>query len=357
MKKRIILATICMTLALLIAIPALADTASTTTPTALDEHLVVHWDFEGATPEEQLADKAPKGECDEDLVFQADKGENKSTVTDGVLHLDPSNGSAVERRRRNNIEPPVLCTDIESITEGMTVYLKMQVGGTTTAQFSDILDIGNLMRLYVTGTSPTLKVRFTTDAYNSNAHEVEINSILKDQYFYVAISTSYNADTQKLETVSYISFDGEVYLGVEQDFDNVVNYYGGAALNWKGFRFGVPCHFGDRTVIGTTFDFDDIRIYNKVLTEAEIVSLSSTGTTEDTTTEEVTTEPETETEAPETNAPVTNAPETNAPETNATTTETPAKSEDGCGAAIGGVALISLAPIAAIFALSKKKKK
>ncbi len=271
MLKRILSLMLCIVTCVTLLIPF----GATAQDASLNDHLVIHYDFEG-TGDEALQDKAIAGVCDEDLVFQSDKGTNNSTITDGVLHLDSANGSAVERRRRDNIEPPVLCTDIENLTDGMTVYLKMKISGTTTGAISDIMDIGNVMRLYVTGTTPALKVRFTSDAYNADTHEITIGSITKDEYFYVAITTSYNSATQQLTAKTYLSKDGLTYgTPVQKTFENVAGFYAAAATNWKGIRFGLPCHFGDRTVIGTEFDFDDVRIYNKVLSADEIISINA----------------------------------------------------------------------------------
>ncbi len=270
MKKRVLSVMLCILMCMAILPPfgAIADTQQS----SLDDSLIIHYDFEGSTAKEQLSDKALAGNCLDDLLYQSDKGENDSSVTYGVAHLASTNGSAIERRRQNS----GFSTDVETLTDGMTVYLKMKISGTTTGGISDIMDIGNVMRLYVTGTTPALKVRFTSDAYNAVTHEITIGSITKDEYFYVAITTSYNSAAQQLTAKTYLSEDGLTYgTSVQKTFEKVANFYAAAAADWKGIRFGLPCHFGDRTVIGTEFDFDDVRVYNRALGATELAEINT----------------------------------------------------------------------------------
>ena len=49
---------------------------------ALDDCMIVHYDFEGETPEEQLKDKATAGSVSDDLVTA-----KNATVSDGVATL------------------------------------------------------------------------------------------------------------------------------------------------------------------------------------------------------------------------------------------------------------------------------
>ena len=159
---------------------------------------------------------------------------------------------------------------------------------------------------------------------------------------------------------------------------NTIKYYANGALADSAvYSESLPIQIkgisvGNHYEIGKYPGFegylDDMRIYNRVLSETEILALAKMGNdtvtpnaesiADVTTAAPETKAPETtatETKAPETKAPETKAPETKAPETKAPETSAAAPEKKGCGSSAAAFAVIAAVIPAAVCVCRRKK--
>ena len=364
MKKTILfLLTLCLLLGA--AIPAFADAPAAD---SLDSHLILHYDFEGETLNEQLSDKAPAGKSNDKVtIYNTVEGYADLTVADGIAHI------------QSHPNPDTTQTNIPYISNGFVTSLsgetetaggadivnnqtgeftfwanfRVKGDGLTKGGFRDFFRLSettssHLFRIYTGNCNTENKTKeyfFVSGALS--AKKIATLPYESDAFVHLAVTMAYNEKTSKWDYKGYLSMDeGQSFLLVMEDSaDNAKDFYAKAT----------QLSFGNRNVKGfTEYDFDDFRVYDKALTADELASVNRR--------EEPTTE-EPSTEAPTTEAPTGKAPTTPAAsedhESKPGDSETaPAGSNDkGCASAIGAGVLCPLLLALGVCGIARKKKR
>lgn len=325
---------------------------------SLDDSLIVYYDFEGDTLEEQLSDKATAGVSKENLtlgVTKNESGEDLSYVKDGVAHIASTGNNYLlcEFDSETGVGKDIY----ENQTE-MTVFVTFEVTGSWTV-FVDFLDLNNIVRCFgkgiTDGVSSNLEIRPAQNAYSNGANAM----VVKNGQVFVgldtvtfAVTTQYDAVAKTVTVSPYVSFNDEqkFIATTPKVISDVETYYSDSAWLCLGKVFGYKYY--DR---GATFDYEEVRIYNKALNEAELVSLlpedsgsDNSGSTSDTSDSSSNT-----TAAPkpaETTAPVTDSASTGA--------DSAASDEKkgGCGASMMlGTSMMMVLAVGATLVRKKKK--
>ena len=350
-------------------VSALADTDEPASD--INENLVVHYDFNGETPEEQLADKAPAGKSKENLTLYStddpSTGLPLSYIKDGVAHIDHAllNYLSVKFDAENNIGTDVL--DCAGDGE-MTVFTAVSVHGAPQA-WATFLDFNNVSRMIIKGSKDnkaifsTLCIRGTT-TMNNNAN-VDFPMKNADIYHdtdtvYIAVTYQYDQTTKKLVGAVRLSFDyGKTYTETNALFENVEEFISQSGHICFGKTFAGNQY--KKVDHGSSYDFYDFRVYNKALTADEVKTIRTGHEPKE---EETSTAPVTEPETPTAGQPTAEAPTapenptTNAPsggESSTTGTSAPEKNS-GCASAVslGGLSVILTVMLGA--GIIKKKK-
>ena len=247
---------------------------------SLDDSLIVYYDFEGDTLEEQLSDKATAGVSKENLtlgVTKNESGEDLSYVKDGVAHIASTGNNYLlcEFDSETGVGKDIY----ENQTE-MTVFVTFEVTGSWTV-FVDFLDLNNIVRCFgkgiTDGVSSNLEIRPAQNAYSNGANAM----VVKNGQVFVgldtvtfAVTTQYDAVAKTVTVSPYVSFNDEqkFIATTPKVISDVETYYSDSAWLCLGKVFGYKYY--DR---GANFDYEEVRIYNKVLTENELVSLLPEG--------------------------------------------------------------------------------
>ena len=372
MKKTWIAILSCLLLAgMLLPIGIGAEEASA--PTGIDQNLVIHYDFEGTTPAEQLADKAPAGVSKENLSFYSTKDETTqeslSYIKDGVAHIDHSakNYMQVLFNTENNVGTDALNL---ATTREMTLFTAVKVSGSPQA-WATFVDYDKVSRLLIQGAKgnnaafSTLLIRGTTTSFYNDNVEFKLKNadILHDiDTVYIAVTYDYNAATQKLVSSAYLSFDfGKTYTEGHAIFEEVEEFFTQSKYICFGKTRAANQYIAAEKDAGSSFDFYDFRLYDKALTFDEIKSIQTghepvempddpnegDDLTDEIGGDEITDPVEEES---------TTAPVTTAPTTTAIANDSDQKS--GCGSMIsaGAASMIGWISIAGLYVTKRKKK-
>ncbi len=335
----------------------------------IDKNLVVHYDFNGDTLEEQLSDKAPAGVSKEDLTLISTNDEATGTplsyVSDGIAHIDHSinNYMQVMFNADNNVGTDVL----DCAQDGeMTVFIALSVSGSPQA-WATALDFNNVVRLIMMG-SPgntaifsTMCIRGTT-TMNTGA-QVDFSMKNADIYHdidtvYIAVTYQYDKDAKKLFGAVYLSFDyGETYTETLALFENVEEFIPQSAhICFGKTRAGNQFK---RTDHGSSYDFYDFRVYNKALSLDEVRTINTGHTTAEEPDTDDTDEIDTSadsTAGDESTAESTGKSEKTTTDTVAMPGETKPSESQGCGSfAMGEAIVISMVALTGVCFKRKKK--
>lgn len=361
MKKALIALMIFAMLAVsCLAVPVMANEEPAAT---VDDALIVHYDFEGDTLEEQLSDKASGGESKENLTLyttQSEGGEDLTYIKDGVVHISNEKGNYLSCifDATSGVGKDIYENDSE-----MTIFVSFMAGGAPTA-FMDLFDINNVARTYVGAASENkltanLGLRVTSTAYDSGSHNVP----LTDSMLYLgadevcfAVTLKYDSEAKTLDITARISYDGgKNYTSATKSFSDIEGYFS----NSPHLSLGKQVRYANVDRKGI-FDIDEIRVYNKVLSLDEIKAITPVEETPGGTTGE---NPGGTTDEPiggTTDSTVTTAPadnsETNAPAQSGTA-PAPAEEEKGCASAVGFGGTVTFALVAGACLLRKKKNR
>ena len=377
MKSRKLLAILMAAVVLLSSFAIMGVSAETAT-SSIDDHLVVHYDFEGLTKEEAMKDKAPAGTAKDDLFVLDHQGVGGAS---SYISFDLDNGT-VKRTRVWTQLAAAVSDDILALNNKATVFIRFKLP-TLDANYP-MLDLYNK-------TDKAPQTRFNTIGTGMETKFVGGCRTSTNGYLQYQVACDAMRTTEEFVNFA-VTFDmkkndlgGGAYSG------KILYYASVGELNedtdWYAIGDKAPTNNADSlvaaadelafTILGyadgsagkTDMIFDDIRIYDTVLTEDEIATIrlgsanegGSTETepseTEPTETEPTETEP-TESEPQATEPQATEAPNTDATENNGTTGTDEA--EGGCGSAIGGgIGLVLVGGICAcgITAIRSKRKK
>lgn len=357
---------IALCICMLITASVLSLKAENNADETINDHLVSYWDFSGDTQAEMLRDKAPKGTSADNLTL-----EGNVTIDDGVACIP----TATE-----NVLKTAMSDDLKCV-ENMTIYLKVKYSGHNTS-FADMIQLTGLYRIYnkvynTDYSDATLEARLIGTG-GATTNVVLTSSVTKpeNEWFYVAVTTSVDFDEKSGEFCFYVSGDGINYTCdsiVRQNNisdTNIENVKKALSSTTATFLLGKGGGQPDR---GVDFWLDDVRIYDKVLTENEIMMIqpntlelrdisditteSSSTVTEQPSTGTETDKPSTQVTEQLTERPSTVSTEESVQVSQVGSSDTTANTEKGgCSSSVySGVALICTS--AACLAFIKKKKK
>lgn len=266
-----------MTLICLIALALIAGllpvSAAEQPAASLDENLIIHYDFEGDDIETQLSDKAPAGSSKDDIT--AYKAEDVS-IADGVAHLKGVDGLVAEFDKAD-ANGNAANTDLPSNDSGeFTFYysFKLYGDGLTMGGFRDFFRVSetgssHLLRFYSGNCNTANKTK--DYFFTSGALAAQVVATLPYEggdWVHFAITMQYDETAKEWDYMCYLSIDGgHTYLTVMEAScaDNAEDYMSTATM----------ISLGNRNVKGATeFDIDDVRVYNKVLTDDDLVAIN-----------------------------------------------------------------------------------
>lgn len=251
----------------------------------ISDHLVAHWDFVGNDLDTQLSDKAPAGKSSDKLIVAGNV-----TIQNGVATVPSTAGSYLYALNQD---------DLNSFTE-FTAFVKLKASGTPTG-FADFIskDGAYLFRGFINNNNCTeteygldcrLKGQFGLSWVFANG-----GLFPKTGDLYIALTAALDTTKGKVTLVSYYSTDGVNYhasIAKELDLtDSVLGTTSDYSANPLTGALVLGKHAGSNRDkdMGVTFALDDVRIYNKALTENEVKSIQVSNTVEQTTTATTTT--------------------------------------------------------------------
>ena len=346
MKKLLSLALALLMLAGALATPVLAaDGDATPVADPLDANLIVLYDFEGATLEEQLKDKAPAGVSKEDLILSSDPWKDDETVNSadtglspntrvegGKLYIDhDANDSA--RCMFDTISGTEDATGADIFnnkTGEITFYSESQIM-TMCSNWVCFMTISNLARCYYSGKNQDLYSPFNvrhTAVSGKNATMKDNMLFYGMQTLRMAVTYKYDAEAKTLQCATmYTTDDGYTWIATEDSYTDIAEFFTNSTyLSLGKSQYSWEDRNGDIII-------DNVRVYNKALSLEEVQTLAPF--TPDDKPVETTEEP---TEAPATNAPSkTEGPKTttSAPtNTEAPGTTAPVEEKKGCGSVV-----------------------
>ncbi len=365
-------------LTVLLCIPMLATLIVPVVADDFSANLVAHYDFEGATPEEQLKDKATGGSNSDDLKINngtptiangiytktdaAKKGE-QALITDEATFLEKSDLKAVggehtwmirfkinEGAVTEKLNILVDCRNFASSAEGDVqnrAFVIWYNHSDKNIEFSINKNNG--------ASSTSVKMDIPAEAYKDGDKSKGLNYDLWWNLVVTVdelegnewVGTIYYAFGNPVQTGYILGKTGTLFTGTRMEISNSGNY----------------TRFLSETA-KNAISLDDVKFYNVVLTAANIATVTGAKVTdpsaETTAPETNTTAPEKETTAPEkeTTAPEKNteAATTQKPADSTSTDKTPADDNGGCSSSVAAVSLIALVAVGAGFVVGKKKK-
>ena len=365
MKK---LLTICLILTTLLASFSLVPTAEDA-PAAdpLAENLIIHYDFEGDDIETQLKDKATGGSSSDDLAYNgsADNRANDISISNGVLHYKGTAGMIADFRGEDGTTTGA---DLPNATTNeFTFYMSFKVYGDGASK-GGFRDLFNVYTLSSTNGISARKIRLYFG--NCNANETkDLSFVCPDtatdggsktmkmttlpygtatapsaDFTHIAVTTKYNESTSKWDYVGYLSVNGgkTYYAVMEFSAANPTDYMATANAICLGNR-------NVNTNVAVEYDYDDFRVYNKALTDAQLTAINFPVTEDDKT--DNSSEENTTTKAPDT----TKVPDTTTAPTDGAITTAPTEEKSGCGSTVV-LGFSTVAVIAAGAWITIKKK-
>ena len=355
---------ICLLLVLIMSLTALAAvfpaSAAETESDPLAANLIVHYDFEGETPEEQLKDKGTAGTSSEDLALFSDE-QNGTYISDGKAHISSPAGNYLFADFSGDSGAG---NDIKTLTDGMTIFVKFS-GNCTTTNWCDIYELNHVSRMFMCNQSAiatSYKLRFGYDCHRLGTNTFDPQGSMMyfdDDICLVAVTMKYNADEKTLDVSTMFSFDNGVFYTVSgKHFENVDSFFDKCQYLYLGKLSSALT--ADR---GHSIDIYDFRIYNASLTEEQVKSITAAeNSSSDTSETEAPTNDQTEkaTEAGgETSAKPEESKGTDDASESASASASGNESEKkGCGSAVYGLsaALITACVIPLVMNVKKKKR-
>ena len=293
-------------------------------------------------------------------------GAQLSGISGGVAHIS-STADNYLISEFSLAEGSTAGVDLQGLTQ-ITLFLQFSADGTGT-NWCDIVHLDNLARVFTAGQKPDtntydMRLRYGENCNSSNRMDT---GNLGESFFEetgdgegdvvcLAVSLNFDTDAKTVTAVTYTSYDnGETYTQKTKGWSEIDSLYTVCNRLVLGKLFDARGQ--DR---GFSFDIHDFRIFNLVLNEAELQSL--TGVTPGPDDGEETNTPESSVQEPEqTKVPAgsdTAAPgpeETKAPDD--ATSGSGEKKQGGCQSASGPSAALALAAGAALCTVSSTRKK
>ena len=221
---------------------------------APESHLLVHYDFEGNTPAERLANKAPDTTTGA-LTLAGTAG--MTYVADGVAHIDSAS---------KNYLTASLGSAVQS-AEALTVVTRVRITGDNPMNLVELAIVGSAVE-------PSQTLRWSANVNNSivangfSGVGVSSGNFVTGQWLNLAVSLSYAGGNATVKTFS--SADGKTWTQTGTRTLATANQI----PNAKSLLLGkIATGIDDR---GRSFDFDDFRIYGADLTAEDLGGLDLT---------------------------------------------------------------------------------
>ncbi len=268
MKRPVVLL---MTLALLFATLVLAPVSAVGTENdTLDSHLISHWDFAGNEP---LADKATAGTSSDTVELHG-----SATTKDGTLYIpDWANKNSVHYASVAD------SSDLFRTTEDRTFFIYFKTDKTFDSAKTDSMELvtqNGALRIIVAKDS---KFAASTNPHNAGENWAQTNGMLSSANTWLTFAISYD----KNESGTGFEINTFFRSGNGEWVSGTVNW-STVSKNWTednsdaGKTDGNALNIG-RNVIksynstwGGNLTIDDIRIYDKALTLADVQSIEIT---------------------------------------------------------------------------------
>ncbi len=273
--------TLCMILSFLmllaISVPVAATETDTesgdpvTAATNLNDSLVTWWNFEG-NKDTAVLDKAENGTIADPLNATSKPTFDEGT---GTCTVPATKGQylRVTNKATADLTNP----------SSMTVYMKAKYTGTN-SDFADLIAFNNLFRIYKLKDSTSADgavfeaCAFYTSGDNRMRPQTPTSvAIAQDQWFYLALTMKID-DEGTATAALYISTDGISYVKNEKYASKVTSLkLDDTAIATLNGYVGTQVYLGKKDGnqdVGISYTFDDVRFYNKALTETEIESIN-----------------------------------------------------------------------------------
>ncbi len=237
--------------------------------TALDHHLVSHYDFEGETLAEKYADKATVGKTKDSLKPVKNAKGSPITASNGCANV-PGDGAHLLYTASD---------DIRNVYS-MTFYSKLKwnytKAGTPNASFADLMFYENLFRVFKQGTTDAnTPAVFEARTFGTGTTMRSINDkivVEQGEWFYVALTMEMD-ENHEATAVLYLSKDGIYYTSA-----SATHSFTDAELETLNTNLNAATekiYNGYASARGVDYTYDDIRFYDVALTEEELISINT----------------------------------------------------------------------------------
>ncbi len=237
------------------------------------ENLVAHWDFEGETVEQALADKATGGTVADNLIeYYPDKDKEGITspivIERGTAYIPKDTGIYLAA---NN------STDLHSLNE-YTLFARFSMAGTPTG-WMDFVFKNGFIRAFINHTGDAgngdYAIEFRQNGSASyTVHLPKTAAIVSDSMVSIVL-TGKMGEENSITMRAYVSTDGQNYFASEEmHFTGLPNTFAGAnSSTGSGSIFALGKASGAATGRNMSFVFDDVRLYKIALTADEIATI------------------------------------------------------------------------------------
>ena len=295
MKKILSLLLCVITLLNLLVVGAMPIYAETSD---LDDHLVVHYDFKGATVAEALTDKATAGDVDDDLVAftpnnkQAFNTEGTALigVPDAVdsenfknsFDVDIVNGTATNLTQSASLQA-YTSTDIQKLAGTATWFFRFKVKDVDAGSFTYPLDMfqnnkgGRLVKFWIDASGNIYASAGRNNNNNATKNYIFTNDgnklVVDDLYINFAVTMT--LDGGRMSYNSYFA------VGTPTDITEWSEFATYTSTEFKTNALTtVPLSlFGRFDCAGennTGLTLDDVRLYDTVLTKDQVAAIIPT---------------------------------------------------------------------------------
>lgn len=257
---------LCLLLSTIMLISALSLFVSAKEFTT-DGNLLLHWDFEGDTQEEQLANKAPRGAAGDKLTFTTDGTSSAIANGEATIGAATSEWLSFTVDEANGIGTTLL----DDITDEYTVYVRYKA---TNALAGAPLVLGvNEKKLNSAAGIRVLRSGGTTYArlHFNGGYQISANygKLAENTYSVLAITMT-RVSKGSCTMTMYETHDDWNTSGTNTVTGNAsaAMFVDGSDLNFSGKQWSQSSQ-------GQYFTYDDIRVYGKALSEDELKAIGS----------------------------------------------------------------------------------
>lgn len=247
-----------------LSIPISASENIVADTVALDDKLLVHYDFKGTTIAEKLTDKATGGSTDDRLNVPS----VGTVVSGGIAHIATGVPLVCYFNAGDGRGQDLVARDLTELTF-YTSFKVESSSASLTKNYRDLFNLGagNLVRVCLFADSDRdgmVEMKYTVGG-DSNFSTYATVDYTEDAFVKVALTMQYQNEAWNCQT--FVSYDG----GRTYETSDIVSYSADADF----YKTAANLRLGHNNKDGSElFDIDDFRIYNKALSITELQSLS-----------------------------------------------------------------------------------